>query len=121
MMPANRAVSSGSPFFVRPARTCRTAPADMWICASATASRAVGALSPTSTMRMRPRGSTCESPCVFVRLRIVGTVALRQEERQALERHGQVHAFELDAARDFDRAGREIENSLHAGRDHCVD
>ncbi len=29
--------------------------------------------------------------------------------------------FELDAARDFDRAGREIEDGLHAGRDHRVD
>ena len=82
---------------------------------SATASRAVSGLADTSTMRTRPRASTCES-------RRAGSTACfgigllsRQEERQALERDGQIDVLELHARRDFQRAGREIQDRANPG------
>src|SRR4051794_16819900 len=126
MMPASRAVSSGSPFFSRPARTCRIASADMLMRPRATASRAVGTFSLTSTMRIRPAGSMCdraEPPrpgrvdCDF----LLTGVSLGKEERQAFERHGQIQAFQLHPTRHLECAWREVEDRLHACPDHDVD
>src|SRR5262249_4817674 len=99
MMPARRAVSSGSPFFVVPPRTCSSPAADILIRPRAIASRAVAAFCDTSTIRIFPRASTWESRGAgsVVRLRIL--VTLDEKERQALERHRQIHALQLHAAR----------------------
>src|SRR5688572_24812972 len=97
MMPASRAVCSGSPFFTRPERTARTAPADIVIRPWATASRAVIGLALTSTMRAAPPGPTWDSRLVAIAL------PLRQEKRQALERDRQVHALHLHVRRHLQR------------------
>src|SRR5215510_11787466 len=89
-MPASRAVCNGSPFFTAPRRICRRASADIRIEPRATASRAVTGLSPTSTIRMRPRASTCDNRG----LRLLD-IALREEERQALERDRQIDTLQL--------------------------
>src|ERR1051325_7506135 len=89
-MPASRAACSGSPFLTAPRRTSRRATHDMRIDPRAIASRAVTGLSPTSTIRTRPRASTCDSRG----LRLFD-IALREEERQALERDGQIDALQL--------------------------
>src|SRR6476469_6906746 len=114
MMPASRAVSSGSPFFRVPARTCLIASADSMMCPRATASRAVTGLWPTSTMRMRPdAGSMCVSLGI--------SLPLHEEERQPLERDRQVHPLQLDAARDLERPRREIQNGAHTRGHDRVD
>src|SRR4051812_13050642 len=98
MIPASRAVCSGSPFLFVPERTCRSASADILIWPRATASRAVDGLAPTSTIRIRPFSSTWDS---F----LLTSFSLHEKERQALERHRQIHALQLDAARNLDRSG----------------
>src|SRR5215468_12587653 len=61
MIPASRAVSSGSPLGVRRSRTAATV--DSAICTNplASAVRAVTGLAPTSTIFIRPSSSRCES------------------------------------------------------------
>src|SRR6185369_12590866 len=109
-MPASRAVCNGSPFLTAPARMSRTASRDIVIVPRAIASRAVTGLSPTSTIFTRPRASTCvravalparpavpappARPALFL-----FAIALRQEEREAFERHGEVDAFQLHVGR----------------------
>src|SRR5690242_8906467 len=115
MMPASRAVSIGSPLRVLPPRTCARASADITTLPRARASRAVAALPLTSTIRMRPDSSTCDSLFRFILL------TPREEERQALERDRQVHAFQFHAARHFDGAGRKVQDGFHARRDGDVD
>src|SRR5687768_7016666 len=113
MTPASRAVCRGSPFATVPVRMSRRAPGLIVISPRARASRVVTALSPTSTIRAFPRASTCDS--------LATGVPLGQVERQALQRHGQVHALELHVVRHFQRAWREVENRLDAGRNHLLD
>src|SRR5690349_1612709 len=84
MIPASRAVCSGSPFLLTPDRTWRSASADILMWPRATASRAVAGLAETSTIRMRPFSSTWDSFLLTI-------FPLHQEEREALERDGQVH------------------------------
>src|SRR5579862_4942125 len=122
MMPASRAVSSGSPFLVFRARTCFNAAADMVIRPRAVASRTVAAFPDTSTIRILPAASTCDSPDVrppvlCLRALLIG-VTLHEEERQALERNGQVRVLQLHAARNSIGARREVEDRAHPrGRD----
>src|SRR6478609_3574292 len=120
MMPASRAVCTASPFFRAPARTRRRAAADMRTRPRATASRAVTGLPPTSTIRAWPSGPMCvRRPADRFRSGDVGDIhASRQEERQALQRYGQIHVLQLDAFRDAQRARREIEDRLDPGADH---
>src|ERR1044072_5732633 len=70
MMPAIRAVSRGSPFGVRPARSAATVSADINTRAEATARRAVCALPPVSTIATRPSASTCESSLIAFALQL---------------------------------------------------
>src|SRR5919201_1135166 len=100
MMPATRAAWSGSPLRTAPARMSRRASRDMAIDPRATASRLVTGLSPTSTIFTRPWLSTCERP----RRLFAIVLALRQEERQAFERHGEIDALELDVRGNLQRA-----------------
>src|SRR5688572_30429980 len=134
MMPASLAVCSGSPFLIAPARICRIASRDMVMRPPATASRAVVSLLLTSTIRTVPVASTCErlrdwrlgtrdSDAVWRRsasgfdrgpspepraptLLLPIGISLREKERQALERHGEVHALYLHVCRHLQRARR---------------
>ena len=126
MMPASRAVWSGSPFLIAPARISRSASRDIVIFPRATASRAVTAFSETSTIRTSPRGPDVRE------LALTGTalldmrgaqplLALRQKERQRLERHREIHALQLDVRRHLQRAGREIQHGFDPCRDHGID
>src|SRR4051812_5523761 len=119
-MPARRAVCSGSPFLTAPVRIKRTASRDMVIVPRATASRLVIGLSPTSTIFTRPRTSTCDKrparPAPPALLLIALT--LREEKRQAFERHRQVDALQLHVWGYLQRAGRKIQDRLDAGRHH---
>src|SRR5262245_697605 len=97
-MPARRAVSSGSPFFSWPPRTARSAAGDTVIKPRATASRVVSALSPTSTIRMRPFGSTWDNRRLFLLVILfpLGPGSfLGQIERQAFQGHSEVDALQL--------------------------
>src|SRR6185503_6416376 len=114
MMPASRAACSGSPFLMAPRRINRRASADIEMLPRATASRLVTALAPTSTIFTRPRASTCDRLVFFA-------IALRQEERQALERHGEIDALQLHARRDFQCPRREVEDCFDAGGHHQVE
>src|SRR5690242_20551628 len=114
-MPARRAVCSGSPFFTAPARICRRASADIAIDPRAIASRAVIGLSPTSTIFTRPRASTCDN-AALTRL-LVFDIGLREEERQVLERYGEIDAFQLHVRRHLEGPRREVQNGLDAGGD----
>src|SRR5262245_52076447 len=118
-MPARRAVWRGSPLATVFRRMAVRAAAPMCTSASATASRMVSALPPTSTIRTRPRASTCDSLPV---LRAAMLFFAREKERQALERDGQIDVLQLDDRRNLQRAGREIQNrpdpGLHDGVDH---
>src|SRR5262249_19769758 len=119
MMPASRAVSSGSPFFMVPARICRSAPADSVMCPRAIASRTLTGFALTSTIRIRPVSSTWErrAPCLVLGIGF----ALHEKERQALERHREIHALELHAARHLEGARRKVEDRMPARGDHRVD
>src|SRR6185295_416104 len=112
MMPATRAACSGSPFLTCPLRTIFNAVFDMRIEPRAIASRSVIGLLPTSTIRTRPRASTCES--------LFRVFAMSQKERQAFERHRQIHAFQFDAFRDLECSRREVEYGLDARADDLV-
>src|SRR2546421_8657590 len=68
MMPASRAVSNGSPFGVRCARTAATVAFDINTRAEATARRAVCAFALVSTIATRPRASMCVSFFMLVSL-----------------------------------------------------
>src|SRR5262249_27367608 len=103
-MPARRAVCSGSPFLTLPDRISRGAARDIEIDPRAIASRAVTGLSPTSTIFTRPRASTWES------LRFA--ISLCEKERQAFERHRQIHALQLHIVGDLHVAGRKIQDRL---------
>src|SRR5471032_2557313 len=113
-MPASRAVWSGSPFFTAPDRTSRRASADSEIEPRAIASRLVTGFSPTSTILMRPRLSTCE------RRRLL-FIAPGQEEGEALERHREIDALELHVGRHLERAGRKIQHRVDPGGDDEVE
>src|SRR5260370_26726686 len=112
MMPARRAVSRGSPFFMPPARICFSAAAEIAIRPRAAASRAVAGFAPTSTIRMRPAASRCVRPAFRLALSIC--VALNEEERETFERDRQIHVFQFHAGRDFECPWREIQDRLHA-------
>src|SRR5438093_2320309 len=106
-MPARRAVCSGSPFLTAPRLIKRSASRDIVIVPRATASRFVIGLSPTSTIFTRPRRSTCDNVPALPALPglpappglLVFAIALRQEKRQAFERHREVHAPQLHIRR----------------------
>src|SRR5262245_31489208 len=129
-MPASRAVCSGSPFLTRPARIRRSASRDIVMLPCATASRAVTALAPTSTIFTRPRASICDrvAPTLpalpalpaLATLRFFA-IALSQQKRQALERHRQIDALELHVRRRLQRARGEIEHRLDARGDDQVE
>src|SRR6516164_5924936 len=106
MIPARRAVSRGSPFFVPRERTCFSAPADIVMRPRAIASRAVAGLAETSTIRSLPVPSMWES----TGRRLAILVTLYEEERQAFERHREVHALELDPLWHLVGARREIQD-----------
>src|SRR5258708_35071811 len=114
MMPARRAVSSGSPFFMPPARICFIAEAEIAMRPRATASRAVAGFALTSTMRMRPRASRCDN---FLAI----CFAQNKKKGQAFERYRQVHVFQLHAPRHLECSRRGIEDCLHARGDDDVD
>src|SRR4051812_25569830 len=118
MMPARTAAWSGSPFLTFPDRISRTASALIVISPVATASRLVTALSPTSTIRTSPRGPTCVS--VEARPLPDIVITLRKVEREAFERHGQVHALEFHVGRHLQRSRRKVENGLDAGGDDLL-
>src|SRR5690242_1562228 len=99
MMPATRAVCSGSPFLTVRARMARRAAAFMRTSQPATASRAVSTFGPTSTIRTWPVASTCERTAPG-RLRLldgIGVIFLDtgQEKREAFHRHRQIDVLQL--------------------------
>src|SRR6188472_2395515 len=99
MMPASRAVCSGSPLATLPVRINDSAAALIVISPCASASRLVVGFAPTSTMRALPRSSRCDS---LARLRLATLlIPLRQVERQAFERHGEIDALQLHFFWDF--------------------
>src|SRR5262249_48599786 len=133
-MPASRAVCSGSPFLTAPARIWRRASADIVIDPRAIASRVVTGLSPPSTLSTRPRASTCDSTALSDASDrpdppgppdppdLFGFgIALREEERQVLERDSEVDALQLHVRRHLQRAGREVQHRLDAGSDDKVE
>src|SRR6478736_2268153 len=123
MMPARRATCNGSPFFTARERIARAAAAFIRTSPSATASRTVSGLAPTSTMRARPCSSTCDSRAA-PRRRLGGlfiAVSPREEEGQALERHREIHVLQLHARRHLERAGREVEDRTNAGLHGGID
>src|SRR5690349_7671468 len=110
MMPASRAVWSGSPFATARLAIARRAAAFMRISASAIASRAVSALAETSTIFTRPCASTCvkQRAASGWRGRLFGLgfdicLSASEEERQAFHRHGQVDVLEFDPGRHLQR------------------
>src|SRR3954453_17283381 len=102
-MPASRAVGSGSPFLTVPERISRSAWGDIAIVPRAIASRLVTGLSPTSTIFTRPRASTWDRAVArpafpagpALPALLFFAIALRQEKREAFERHGQVDTLQL--------------------------
>src|SRR5262245_46013063 len=133
-MPASRAACRGSPFLTSPRLIRRSASRDMLIDPRAIASRVVTGLWPTSTIRTRPRESTCDSRSVlrarvffsslaagaFVFL-IATRVALRQKEREAFQRNRQIDAFQLHVVGHLQRAGREIQDCFDSRGDNEVE
>src|SRR5580692_3008255 len=113
MMPAIRAVCNGSPFFTARLRIARRASAFICTSQTATASRAVAGLAPTSTICARPWASTCDKRGngrveggLERRWSLDGIVVLldaRQEEREALHRYRQIHVLQLDLGRNLQR------------------
>ena len=65
------------------------------------------------------RGRCCHVPVLRIRFRPFSP--LREVERQALERDGQVDALQLHVRRHLQRPGREVQHRLDAGRDHQID
>src|SRR4030095_4359877 len=97
MIPARRAVCSGSPLATLPVRISERAAALIVISPCASASRLVTGFAPTSTMRALPLSSRCDNLGAG-RARRLATllIPLRQIERQALERNGEIHTLQLD-------------------------
>src|SRR6186713_1412541 len=123
MMPARRAVWSGSPLATVPVRMRRSAAADMVISPVARASRRVAGFSPTSTIRALPRASRCDSlGRVALREGALATagLALRQIERQAFERYREIHALELHVGRHGQGPGGEVQDRLDASRHDLI-
>ena len=125
MIPASRAACSGSPFFTCPVRISRRATADIDTCAArhrlavgdrlvAHVHHARGAVRPDMRQlwlsigfpaRPRPRSrSDARLPTLEARVLVPTLCPLRQIEREALERHRQVHALQLHARRHLERA-----------------
>src|SRR5688572_4452293 len=113
MIPARRAVCSGSPFLTALSRTARTAAALMRISPVAVASRIVLGLPLTSTMRACPDAPTCDRPgrLLFAFIRLTSG----EKERQTLERHGQIDVLELHPGWHFEVAGRKVQQRPNAG------
>src|SRR6188472_4380553 len=114
IMPASRAVCSGSPLATLPVRISESAAVLIMISPCASASRLVIGFAPTSTMRALPRSSRCDSLVLGAwclgpgpaRLRLATLlISLCQIERQALERHGEIDAFQLHVFWDFQGTG----------------
>src|SRR5687767_10953861 len=124
MMPARRAVCSGSPLAIPPRRIRRSAAALITISPRASASRLVTGLAPTSTIRALPFASRCESLRAEA-LAEAGLPAiafsLGEVEREALERHREIHALQLHVPGDLQRSRREIEDRLDSSADHLLD
>src|SRR5215203_1401784 len=95
MIPASRAVCSGSPLATLPVRISVSAAALIVISPCASASRLVTGFAPTSTMCALPLSSRCDNFLATL------LFPLRQIEREALERHGQIDALQLDVFRHF--------------------
>src|ERR1043166_1859520 len=125
MMPARRAVCSGSPLAISPRRINFSAVGLIVMSPRARASRLVTGLSPRSTIFTRPRRSTCDrlgAPDSGLAVRLLATaLTLCEIERQALERNGQIHALEFHFGRNLQRAGREIQDCLDPGRHDLID
>src|SRR5262245_15049236 len=119
MMPARRAAWSGSPFANAPCLISRSAVALIVISPRAVASRAVTALSPTSTIRALPFASRCEStgagvePAVRTLLATL-LISLSKVEGEAFKGDSQIDALELDIRWNFKRSGRKVEDGLDA-------
>src|SRR5688572_26096857 len=116
MIPASRAVCSGSPFLTALSRIARTAAALMRISPVAVASRTVFALPLTSTMRAWPDAPTWERTggpgrLLFAFIRLTSG----EKERQTLERHGQIHVLELHTGWHFEVTGRKVQQRPNAG------
>src|SRR5438094_3377473 len=93
---------------------------DMAIDPRAIASRSVTGLSPTSTILTRPRASKWVSGGTE-RRRLALTVALREKEREAFERDGEIHAFQLHVGRRLHRARRKIQHRFDPRGDDEVE
>src|SRR5262245_64791784 len=98
MMPASRAVCSGSPFATLPVRMSVSAAALIVISPRASASRLVTGLAPTSTMRALPLSSRCDNLVLGAWRLVLGPLAtllipLSQIEREALERNREIDAL----------------------------
>src|SRR5688572_30129387 len=120
MIPARRAVCSGSPLATLPVRINESAAVLIVISPCASASRLVTGFAPTSTMRALPRSSTCDSRGDRARRLATLLISLRQVERETLERHGQIHALQLDVFRYLQGAGREVQNGFDTGCDDLI-
>src|SRR5882724_2739320 len=125
MIPARRAACSGSPFLTAPRLIWAIAVRDIETDPRAIASRLVTGLSPTSTMRIRPRRSTCESSGAAFDFRLTAglrglfftLIPVRKIEREALERDCQVDALELHVRWHLQRARRKVQHRLDARGD----
>src|SRR6188508_82881 len=82
----------------------------------ATASRAVVAFSLTSTIRTRPRASTCDSR----RDSLMRLLTLGKVKRKTFERHRQIDALELHFRRHLECARGKVQDRLHARCNHQV-
>ena len=101
MMPASRAVCSGSPFFTAPGPDLPDGLARHGDPPARHGLARRHRLSLTSTIRTSPRASTCDSRDAVARA-VRGSAirfTLCQKERQAFERHRQVHALQLHVRR----------------------
>src|SRR5688500_8204439 len=121
MIPARRAVCSGSPLATLPIRISESAAALIVISPRASASRLVTGFAPTSTMRALPLSSTCDSRAAGRGRRLATLLLpLGQIEGQAFERDRQINTLQLDVLRYFQRTRREVQNRLHPGADDLV-
>ena len=121
MMPARRAVCSGSPFFtarVRMARPRRRVHAHF-----AFGDRLADGLGLGGDVHHAhaPPLVDVRQPGRAARLAVLHRHLPREEEGQALERHREVHVLQLHARRHLERAGREVEDRTDAGLHGGVD
>ena len=117
MMPASRAVWSGSPFLIAPARICRSAARDIVIRPRATASRAVTALSETSTIRTRP-ARIRRARAVFPAHSL--SPCARKNDSDSSETVRST-LFSLTSGGTCSAPGEKFEHGLDPGRDHGID